>query len=282
MAEFPFNTPVTIKAWTSNPNGVTDNDFTDDTLTATVSSLIQGVVVNISPGDTTFCAGFPITLDAGAQPAGAIYVWDNGALTQTISVGQSGVYSVKVQSAGGCMDEDTVTITELPQPVASLLAVVDNGNNTYTFSIVGAQNIDTYAWDFGDGSTDSGPGPKVHTYTNPGLYAATVTLSNSCNELYLTDQIQIENEGTGISDAGSLEASVGLYPNPARDQVSIRTSGLKMLHISVYNVVGQRVYESVVSGALTVLDTRSFANGVYQLVIDTDHGQAVKKLEIVK
>jgi hypothetical protein len=42
------------------------------------------------------------------------------------------------------------------------------------------------------------------------------------------------------------------------------------------------VYESVVSGALTVLDTRSFANGVYQLVIDTDHGQAVKKLEIVK
>ncbi len=38
--------------------------------------------------------------------------------------------------------------------------------------------ISSYAWDFGDGSTDSG-GAVSHTYTNPGTYSATLTVTDS-------------------------------------------------------------------------------------------------------
>lgn len=279
---FPFNTPVAIKAWTSDPNGMTDSDFSDDTLSVTVNSAKQNVDVHINPQDTSICLGDAIVLDAGVQPSGAIYVWNTGDVTQSISVDQGGTYFVKVQSLGGCTNRDTITITELPQPQADNLGVVDNGGNNYTFTVNGQQHIDAYDWDFGDQTTDSGPGPKSHTYTQPGLYVVSVTVGNTCNSINFTRQIQIET--TGVPDIDALEQVIDLYPNPAKNTVKLEIKGAVSLHhVSVFNVVGQQVLDANISGpASTELNISSFANGLYQVVMDTDKGQVIKKLEIVK
>jgi hypothetical protein len=263
------------------PNGVADNDNTDDTLSETVTSAIEGVTVNIVPGDTVLCEGHPLELDAGTQPAGAIFIWNTGELTQTISVIEGDDYSVKVQSATGCSDEDTVHITEVAQPVAGSIAIVDNGSGNFTFSLIGAQHIDTYAWDFGDGTGDTGSGSKTHQYSQTGLFAVTVTLSNICSEITLTKELQVIS--LGISDLKNIQEAIHLFPNPAQDKVGLHIEGgLRMKHVSIYNALGQQVFSSEVQGSDLEIKTATFASGLYQVVVDVEAGAVVKNLSIIR
>jgi len=69
--------------------------------------------VNIEPlpqimlaQEDTLCAGSDILLDAG--PGYAWYVWSDGTTNQTLTVNETGEYSVEVSSALGCIGSDTV------------------------------------------------------------------------------------------------------------------------------------------------------------------------------
>src|SRR5438045_9004535 len=58
-------------------------------------------VVSITPsGSTTFCAGGSV--DLTANPAGASYLWSNGAVTRTITVSAGGTYTVTVTDGNSC------------------------------------------------------------------------------------------------------------------------------------------------------------------------------------
>ncbi|MCX6180637.1 MAG: gliding motility-associated C-terminal domain-containing protein [Bacteroidetes bacterium] len=74
-------------------------------------------VVDLGP-DKSICAGVDNTLDAGA---GFSYLWNNNLSTQTISVSESGIYSVVVTDKNGCKATDSVTI----QWSSEVLPIVD-------------------------------------------------------------------------------------------------------------------------------------------------------------
>ena len=68
------------------------------------------------------------------------------------------------------MDKDTLVLPENE---------VHFTNNSSAYSGV------TYWWDFGDGMTSSGADPGLHTYTEPGIYEISLTVSNAfCGEDY--------------------------------------------------------------------------------------------------
>ncbi|MFT4061734.1 MAG: hypothetical protein QM642_05170, partial [Edaphocola sp.] len=103
---------VEIKAWPTLPNGVTDNDPSDDTLAFSMAAGKQGISIQISPQDTFMCSGTTLVLDADTHSSSPIYIWDNGVITQTRTIYGGGTYWVKVQTSDGCVDYDTVTIEE--------------------------------------------------------------------------------------------------------------------------------------------------------------------------
>lgn len=84
----------------------TNNCITTDTISVSFHPL---PMVNIG-NDTTICSG-AVLLDAGN--AGAGYQWSTGATTQTISVAETGTYSVTVNDSG-CTSSDNITITVAP------------------------------------------------------------------------------------------------------------------------------------------------------------------------
>ena len=43
----------------------------------------------------------------------------------------------------------------------------------------GSTDATTYAWDFGDGTVDTGPVPGPHTYGHAGGYTVTLTVTNA-------------------------------------------------------------------------------------------------------
>src|SRR5690606_38727424 len=103
--------------------------------------------------DTMICEGDVLVLDAGEHPKNPIYIWNNGLLTKTIPVSSPGTYHVKVQNTDGCMAWDTVIVSVLPLPIGQNIAIIDNGDCSFTFNIMGEDHAEEFLWDFGDGAT---------------------------------------------------------------------------------------------------------------------------------
>ncbi len=74
-------------------------------------------VINLG-GNQVICGDASITLNA--FNAGAIYTWSTSATSSSITVKQSGFYSVKVTKANGCIKTASVNITVKPSPKADL------------------------------------------------------------------------------------------------------------------------------------------------------------------
>jgi hypothetical protein len=78
-------------------------------------------IVTIS-GPLTFCEGGSVTLTAPAGFSG--YLWSNGATTQTITVTESGSYTVSVADGNGCTGTSTevdVTVYDAPTPTLTVV-----------------------------------------------------------------------------------------------------------------------------------------------------------------
>jgi len=79
--------------------------------------------------DLELCDGESVTLDAGIN--GTTYIWSNGATSQTITVDQSGIYSVTVTDNIHCPGDDEVIVDIIPLIHVSLsgdIEVCDNVN----------------------------------------------------------------------------------------------------------------------------------------------------------
>jgi gliding motility-associated-like protein len=73
-----------------------------------------------STGDTSFCDGGSITLTSSQ---GSSYLWSTGATTDNINITTTGIYSVKVTNAAGCLSasSDGITITVNPLPAIPII-----------------------------------------------------------------------------------------------------------------------------------------------------------------
>jgi len=86
--------------------------------------------------DTVLTAPASYVLDAGSGP-GYIYLWSTGAVTQTITVTQSGTYAVTVINANGCESADSVAVSITSgtgeQTLAGTLTLFPNPTTGWTY-----------------------------------------------------------------------------------------------------------------------------------------------------
>jgi gliding motility-associated-like protein len=137
-----------------------------DTIQRTVQILPTPYVVL---NDTNICTGTSIILDAGNP--GANYVWNTGATTKTITVYNSGTYSVTVSNSS-CSYSDTCTINVGPYlPVNVSDDIICQGGSTVLDA--GYANS-TYLWSTGETTQNI-------TVNSPGIYMLTVTDPTGCS-----------------------------------------------------------------------------------------------------
>ena len=78
-----------------------------------------------------------------------------------------------------------------------------------------------------------------------------------------------------------LALTTNLYPNPARDQVTISSSEV-INRITIINYVGQLVEDSEMNQHKTILNTSNYESGVYVVRIETENGVVTKRFAIAR
>jgi hypothetical protein len=92
------------------------------------------------------------------------------------------------------------------------------------------------------------------------------------------EQCESETEGVGnllVTSVKENAANINIYPNPTNGMLNIESQST--MHISVSNLLGQKLQETTAEGS-TTLDLSRFESGMYLIRIETESGVTVKKV----
>jgi PKD repeat protein len=278
-------TTQTINASMPGNYNVTVKSTTGCIISNTTNLIIRPLPVAALGNDTSICDGAQITLNAG-NPGNA-YNWNTGANTQTINITDSGTYSVVVTTPYDCILEEDKHIAFLPSPRVegfNFVPLFYEELGKVKFSPLNPQNVNSYLWDFGDGTNTSTQANPEHSYTSGGNYIVTLSVFNGCGnyEISLTINVDIT---TGIVKLDNSKAEVMLYPNPSKDYIIIenKSDDLKMQQVSIFNTLGASVYTHQADNSKNhKLNVQGLASGIYSIRILTDKGYVIRKMEVIK
>lgn len=257
-----------------------------------VQGGVQPVVPTVSlanqPGRVAssqqqICADSVLTLVANTSP-GNSPVWSTGIANKTISLSQSGTYSVQSVNVYGCKSTRAQTITLVVRPKLPVPTVEQVG--TYSLQAVlttpAEGPIDQFDWRrAGELIPQNGPIIKVVTSGNYAARSkATFSLGGSsltCASDYSATKAFAFDPSTG---------GLSVFPNPSSDgQVKIETvENLKNAIISVYSLAGQILFRSEVPllDQQKVLDLSGLSQGEYLVRVQAAGFNVSRRVIIVR
>ena len=252
------------------------------TLVVTLEALPTAAIT----GNPVLCEGESTTLTANG---GISYAWSNGSTSSSVSVDQSGVYTVTATNVEGCSATANVTVTVNSLPnitVSGNTTICEGGSTTLT-----ASGAETYSWSTGDNTVSV-------TISAFGVYTVTGTSASGCSNTASVTVLVSQNPQitiTGNTDlcAGestTLTANGGasyLWNNGSTDAtLTVSTAG-------TYQVIGYNeascnamasatvnVWQPVTSEFTIVTDEPCFiwnneeycTSGDYNQTLQTVHG----------
>jgi parallel beta-helix repeat protein len=239
--------------------------YTYEDVNGCAGSAKDNMVVNPLPvvtvDDATMCAGDgATTFTATANSTAASYLWSaNGTgILSTTSGMTAGNYTVQVTDNNGCIGLGTgvLAVNNAPTHLAASASSLTftPGSFVQLFSnVIG----ETYLW-YPTGETTQ----NIITSVS-GKHTVTITYSSTgCSD---TSSVTISEIATSVSDVSSFQSV--LYPNPAKDETTLRWNSHNEGQISVINSLGQVVYKSTFRGVSLLINTSTFSRGLYQLSV---------------
>ncbi len=276
-------TTQTTNVTTGGIKSVTIKSTTNCVITSSTNVTMRPLPVIALGSDTSICEGATIVLDAG-NPTYS-HLWTPGsATTQTLNVSDSGTYSVTVTSPYSCVSTDERHVAFLPSPRVegfNFIPLFYENLGKVKFNPLNPKSVDSYLWDFGDGTATSTLTSPTHTYAASGYYNVTLKVFNGCSQYETSLLIHVDN-ATGIVTLGKDEANVVLYPNPSNSYITLenRSTDIRLKEITVFNTLGAVVYKAALTGNRNQLQTGQLASGMYSMRILTDKGFVVRKFEV--
>lgn len=142
----------------------------------------------------------------------------------------------------------------------------DTPNHTYTETLT-ITKTGCYLFTIYDAAGNGLSGSGIY-----GLKAGSTTLFNGKSFGY-SESNEFSYEVTdGLEE--SLSKPVSVYPNPTSGLLNIVCEGCQ--NVTLYNMVGQRVFEGVADGWLQI-DTKPFGTGVYAVIVGNETKRIVVK-----
>ena len=227
--------------------------------TGCVGSAISSVTVNplpnVSVNSGSICSGGIFTI----QPTGANNYTISG-ITPYVSPPVSTTYTITGEDVNGCRATAISTVGINPSPTvtaATSKLIICRGESAK----ITAGGASTYSWSTGATGVSITVSPSVATtYTVIGIS------SNSCtNKSVITQSVSM---CAGITEAGTGEVSLMVYPNPASGNLNITTFPVSEdSRLEIYNSLGQMILSERVNPAGNRVDLKHYADGIYIIKI---------------
>jgi len=220
-------------------------------------------------GATTFCAGNSVVLTSTASTGNN---WSNGGTSQSITVNSSDTYTVTVGNVGCSATSNSISVTVNPLPTVSFSAL--GTMCVYNSPIVLTQGSPS-------GGTYSGAGVSAGEFnpTTAGTGTHSLTYSytdgNGCSNS--------QNSSVVVDGCLGLDEESGkvlsIFPNPSNGLFTMKSEGYLVTSISVYNQLGQVVYNLDSEQSENVIDLLNFESGVY--TIRVNHEAGVENIRVI-
>ena len=246
----------TVYVTVSDVNGCPGSS---DTVRVVLSSVTPPTVTASSP--TSFCQGGSVTL---AAPTGyANYIWSNGSTDRSITVTQSGSYTVTVTDNSLCAaTSNTTAVTVFPTPAKP---TIDRRGD----SLIAAGPATAYQW-FRNGVVIVNATNVVYIPSVAGIYRVEITDANTCTNI--SDPFDYITTGVDDVTAGYV-AEMRVFPNPTSGEFTIETeiSQAGSVRVDVINAIGQSVLtinDNTTGGKFrTSSHLGDLASGVYSVIL---------------
>jgi gliding motility-associated-like protein len=233
--------------------------------------VLTEIAVNPNPviepiEDVVICAGETTILDAGEGFFN--YQWSTNESTQTITVG-TGTYYIQVGNIFGCVDFDTVVVSE-SGPTAAFSVNPPNGsqpgaNIQFTDESTPSNGaITSWAWDFGDSQSSEAQNP-LHVYNTQGIFTVNLTVTD---EFGCSDETEIT-----YTISSELLIPNSFTPNGDGFNDFFKILGLEIFPDSklvIYNRWGNVVYNT--NNYTNDWDANGAPDGVYFYILELNNG----------
>ncbi|MEX2379775.1 MAG: PKD domain-containing protein [Vicingaceae bacterium] len=252
-------------------------------------------------------------------PYGTTYEWDFGdnssistQTNPTHSYSVAGTYYVTHTVIDTfhqvtCSFTDSIEVLGGYQNCNASFTVEKDSSTNFNVIVYNHSSNETshvYSWDFGDGQSASVRNPN-HNYQNFGNYFVCLTITDSiynCNFTYC-DTIGMDSLGnlnkspgfgltvkdpllTSIQENEQSELDVvSIYPNPAKNTISIDLSGIeKAVNLRLMDLSGKIVLSktNVQAGNVNQLNISTLSDGFYFLSIESENNRKIEKIIKVK
>jgi len=248
-------------------------------------------------GDGTIITGLPVV--SHTYPQDGSYVV---TLTITTLDGCESSMSMLVDAPfGNVWNEVDCQALFLPLPIPD--SISGNLGLDYVFINMSygafSQNLYTWTWDFGDGTTSTDEIP-FHTYAAPGVYDVTLTMMGDSCDSQITFTIDTGNFGNftgggalGLSSQSSVSVAdvisvkgMTLAPNPVQDRavLAFESTASKKLNYTVTDMSGRTIQSwtsnSIQGMNVQTIETADLTPGMYTLFVQDDAG--VQTMRFVK
>ena len=139
-----------------------------------------------------------------------------------------------------------------------------------------ATNTSNYLWDFGDGGQITGVVNPTFSYTQAGVYDASIHCSNIFGCSARADITIIVDEATSVNTVAADNISV----TAQNKSLSIRFAQPLQGDIScqIYNAIGEQLISSPLSSNETTIDLSSMPTGIYIVKVKSSHSDFSRKI----
>ncbi len=224
------------------------------------------------------CSNAAELLGGWSPSSDGAYLWSTTETSPTINASAPGTYDVTVTTACGTAIS-SLELVDIPDAVAGFNILTSFMTGIFTSTSSGT--IDTYSWDFGDGSGTSTNENPIYVYGSEGTYVVTLTVTGPCGTSTYTGTTVASVLGI---DENALSQSLELYPNPNTGEftVSLNLETSSNISAIILDAQGRVIWNEdlgFVNGTISKLvNLGSDASGVYFLRVNTDIETAVRRI----
>ena len=150
----------------------------------------------------------------------------------------------------------------------------------------GLTSVESFAFASCDGFMDAviyaEVPPTLGNYSFGGFGSTKLTVPCGCVSVYENSDwseqfTNIIEDCVGVSENG--ENAISVYPNPIHGMVRIEAEGIT--NLCIFNLLGEKVFESVVNGDAFEFDFGSLEKGLYVIRIETAEGFSTKTVTVM-